>query len=116
MLVATLQGLHFRCDKCEKCFNLDVKCAFIRPAAIEEGEEEAEAVVVGTHHFTHHEHPLLLLRTYLPTAFAAAYVEDTARTRRPMVASHVASFSIPRVLSCRKRFSIPFIHTTALSP
>jgi hypothetical protein len=32
-----------------------------RPAAIEEGEEEAEAVVVGTHHFSHPEHPLLLL-------------------------------------------------------
>jgi hypothetical protein len=46
---------------CEECdFNLDVECAFIRPAAIEEGEEEAEAVVVGTHHFTHPEHPLLL--------------------------------------------------------
>jgi hypothetical protein len=53
MLVAKIAGaLTFRCDKCEN-FKVDVKCALIRPAAIEEGEEEAEAVVVGTHHFTH---------------------------------------------------------------
>jgi hypothetical protein len=51
-------NLAYFCEECD--FNLDVECAFIRPAAIEEGEEEAEAeaVVVGTHH----EHPLLLLQ------------------------------------------------------
>jgi hypothetical protein len=34
----------YRCNKCEN-FNFDVKCSFIRPAAIEEGEE---AFVVGS--------------------------------------------------------------------
>jgi hypothetical protein len=51
-------GFAYFCEECD--FNLDVECAFIRPAAIKEGEEEEEVVVVGTHHFTHPEHPLLL--------------------------------------------------------
>ncbi|XP_059434281.1 uncharacterized protein LOC132167352 [Corylus avellana] len=46
-------GCAFRCYECNVI--LDVKCAFLR-RAIEEGEEEA----VGTHHFSHPDHPLLL--------------------------------------------------------
>jgi hypothetical protein len=46
-------GFSFRCDKCD--VNLDLKCAFIRPA-VEEREEP-----VGIH-FSHQQHPLLLFQ------------------------------------------------------
>ena len=46
-------GFTFRCDKCD--VNLDLNCAFIRPA-MEEREE-----VVGTH-FSHPHHQLLLFQ------------------------------------------------------